>query len=986
MHLPRSVFSVRQLDLFLWLLRVNGIEDATSVKTMKDLDTKLQNLYGIQTYKYKGAFGHLYYVNSLADIVSQMCNPQVRDHLSFYPEDRGVENLSEARQFARWLHEIPDDELGPMVRLGPTGQSHDYYIFEPAMLRSGVMCMPHRWFKRQEKFYAKCWRLEETVHYNASKGWKVIKGDGEFVVNEDEFLLCFKQLVEGKRELYGNITDVTKIEGILDTSTAPPTWTDWTLTNPVVGNEWRQKANGAECLSFPIWLYCDDTSGNTSKRWNAHNSFLFTAAGLPRSEASKEYNVHFLATSNSAPTLEMLDGIADQLHDCQENGIWAWDSKTQRRVLLLVCVLALLGDNPMQSEFACHIGLRGKFFCRTCWVKGKDAKIEHATVPEERDTSSGDDESDTQSVDSVSTSASKGGKRKKRKVFKESLQSMYNRVKSFVKPGKLRTKNETIAALKSQFVHAETVGTAKKLEEMRTASGIKDTYQMFFINRLLKRRQNLDNEPLPASTDPMSPVWRIRGLDPHSDTPVEILHVVLLGFVKYLWRDVIDNQLKKNADKKKELATRLSSLDITGLGIESKLAGDTLVNHYGSLTGSDFRKICQVAPFVLEGFVNNECYQTWLSLSKLVPLIWQPEIKSLDSYIVLLQHEIEQFLLYAAKWSIRWFNKPKFHILVHLPEHIRRFGPAILFATEVFESYNAVIRAKSIHSNRLAPSRDIAWAFAKQNRIRHMLSGDNVVGSLDSTGMASTGLYLYAKYVAGSCILDTSSSAQKWVNTAVGRLAAETSLYTPQEKAECSFHRAKHFLSTNGDKCSPLDFVACSAPSVNAFCIDGISVVRIQEALGCKRGIYPIKIIDCVLVEAFHVSTTASGQGMPRLSPSRQYFAVPPSTIHCCLNVQHDCIRNKCQIEGKAPVRQEREKTSKLKDVVVHKGVLEDWVLNTAQMRDAQYLQRFRIPVSPLPLAYVLEKSTAREWAAQNPRKHAHAPAPRMLPNPPQLP
>lgn len=27
----------------------------------------------------------------------------------------------------------------------------------------------------------------------------------------------------------------------------------------------------------------------------------------------------------------------------------------------------------MQSEFACHIGLRGKLFCRACWVKGPDA-------------------------------------------------------------------------------------------------------------------------------------------------------------------------------------------------------------------------------------------------------------------------------------------------------------------------------------------------------------------------------------------------------------------------------------------------------------------------------------------------------------------------------------------------------------------------------------------------------------------------------------
>ncbi|KAJ3924224.1 MAG: hypothetical protein NXY57DRAFT_908195, partial [Lentinula lateritia] len=95
------------------------------------------------------------------------------------------------------------------------------------------------------------------------------------------------------------------------------------------------------------------------------------------------------------------------------------------------------------------------------------------------------------------------------------LKTMYDHIKSFVKPGNPRKKSETIATLKSHFVHAETVGTAKKLEEMRTASGVKDTYQMFFINRLLKRRHNSNLEPLTASqnsiNNPMSPVWRIRG-------------------------------------------------------------------------------------------------------------------------------------------------------------------------------------------------------------------------------------------------------------------------------------------------------------------------------------------------------------------------------------------------------------------------------------------------------------------------------------------
>ena len=42
---------------------------------------------------------------------------------------------------------------------------------------------------------------------------------------------------------------------------------------------------------------------------------------------------------------------------------------------------------------------------------------------------------------------------------------------------------------------------------------------------------------------------------------------------------------------------------------------------------------------------------------------------------------------------------------------------------EAFESFNAIICAKSVHSNHHAPSRDIALAFAQSNRVRHLLSG-----------------------------------------------------------------------------------------------------------------------------------------------------------------------------------------------------------------------------------------------------------------------
>ena len=46
----------------------------------------------------------------------------------------------------------------------------------------------------------------------------------------------------------------------------------------------------------------------------------------------------------------------------------------------------------------------------------------------------------------------------------------------------------------------------------------------------------------------------------------------------------------------------------------------------------------------------------------------------------------------------------------------------MLFATEAFKSFNAVIQAKSVHSNRHAPSQDIARAFAQGNQIRHLMS------------------------------------------------------------------------------------------------------------------------------------------------------------------------------------------------------------------------------------------------------------------------
>ncbi|KAK1226230.1 hypothetical protein PQX77_010812 [Marasmius sp. AFHP31] len=1116
MHLPRSVFSGRQLELFLWLLKINGIDGVPSVKSAKAHNERLQKLYGLQTFKYRGAYGHVYYVNSIGDIIAQeMSNPLVRPNLHFYPESTD-NKISEARQGARWLTELPDEDLTPMVRVYRGEEVKDYYIFEPAMLRNGKICMPHRWFTRDGRMIGRCWEMRDN-----RGSWTVLQNE-ELEVEKEEFLRTFVDLQRGVRGY--EYSDVTQIKDFYDPSSH--SLRPWSLTDPTQGNKWRARAKGYKCLAFPIWLYCDDTSGNTSKKWNEHNSFLFTAAGLPRFEISKEYNVHFLCTSNSAPPLEMLDGIVDQLCDCQETGIWALDCQDDQPVLLLPSVLALLGDNPMQSEFACHIGLNGKFFCRGCKVKGKDAADGREEVrggsddSDSGDSDAGSDKTATSQAGSdtgsdggydadedggpsqvdilplatnrpAKLSAPKKKKGKKRKTY-EPPGVMFDRVNAFVHAGAPRSKDETMRVLHEHFEAAKTGASDTALRKMRTATGIKDTYQMYFVDKLLNshgrrrginKRRALDAaiETLPARTT--SGVWRIKSLNPHTDTPVEILHVVLLGFVKYLWRDVIKNQLKDKLDKKQLLTARLSSVWVEGLGLDALLS-DTLVHYYGSLTGGDFRKVVQVAPFVLHGLVSEECYATWVALSKLVPLIWQPEISDLEKYLSSVTLEIQNFLLHAAHWSIRWFNKPKFHILIHIPEHIRRMGPAMLFATETFESYNAVIREKSVHSNRQSPSRDIALAFAQGSRIRHMLSGGRFLVKVSAedeesrqdledftlpqsqrstrvqryfkkemfsnndwgvVGREAMGLVIQsqdtvAKYLGLSvstrdklklrrytCTFAPGCKRQTFYETETGRRFPRLDKFTLIAKASQRFRLATEMILGNGDKCSSdvtkvltsnktrfspsTPYVIVSVPPPDSHLADCnhhlLSVARIEEILQFLGDVPEALATEahCVLVEKMMVGTTPSAQGMPRLTSSNAYEVVKPTVcalsrtpqideeltyfqdILCTVNVQHDCHKNKCPVKNTQFRRLERHITNIRKGEVEHVGRMDDIVLNTAQMRDAKFLQEFRIPPVLLNREQVLRKSTEKEVESfRKKQKKSNAPkrtSPALPPTPP---
>ncbi|KNF01905.1 hypothetical protein PSTG_04729 [Puccinia striiformis f. sp. tritici PST-78] len=92
-----------------------------------------------------------------------------------------------------------------------------------------------------------------------------------------------------------------------------------------------------------------------------------------------------------------------------------------------------------------------------------------------------------------------------------------------------------------------------------------------------------------------------------------------------------------------------------------------------------------------------------------------------------------EFYLQQILVTGQWVNKPKFHHLLHLSESILCFGPASLFSTEKFESFNGVMRNASIHSIRQSPGRDIAITFDNHYSLRSLLSGGIIYNSSTQT-------------------------------------------------------------------------------------------------------------------------------------------------------------------------------------------------------------------------------------------------------------
>jgi hypothetical protein len=121
------------------------------------------------------------------------------------------------------------------------------------------------------------------------------------------------------------------------------------------------------------------------------------------------------------------------------------------------------------------------------------------------------------------------------------------------------------------------------------------------------------------------------GIDVHKDTPVEILHTVLLGVVKYFWGQTI--YLIKEGKFTDKFQARLTSISEDGLKIQ-KINAAYMCKYSGHLIGKHMKAIAQTMCFVVFDMVPRRVLNAWNVLGHLMVLLWHTRIDDLEAYLV----------------------------------------------------------------------------------------------------------------------------------------------------------------------------------------------------------------------------------------------------------------------------------------------------------------------------------------------------------------
>lgn len=191
-------------------------------------------------------------------------------------------------------------------------------------------------------------------------------------------------------------------------------------------------------------------------------------------------------------------------------------------------------------------------------------------------------------------------------------------------------------------------GVASHVDHLQTETGTKDKVAQYWIDQLIDRSRKMRNnspemtqDAIVASLqqwldaqpgDKINPLLDIAGLDPSQDTPVELLHTILLGVVKYVWHLLNESWTDH---QRQLLAIRLQSSDIDGLNVPP-LRASYMVQYRNNLIGKHFKTIMQLLVFHVHDIATPEQFRLIQAVADLGARLWVPCIDNMGEYLVSL--------------------------------------------------------------------------------------------------------------------------------------------------------------------------------------------------------------------------------------------------------------------------------------------------------------------------------------------------------------
>ncbi|KAJ3713977.1 hypothetical protein DFJ43DRAFT_1043883 [Lentinula guzmanii] len=972
-NLPWLRLSSNSVKLYLWMLKVLHIPGVPSFNSFRTMQDKLRKDCGFTPDAHISDFkNHYHSINPAQTVAHDFANPQVAPHINLYPE-RTDGPRSEAWQFER-INEYSPSQLTPMISRG----LRQFWIDEVAQLNDGSYVIPRNWINvttaGKTVLSSDCSNVQVTL-----EGW-LLSGPIRTVPAE-----CFKF----------NYDDV--ISSIGDNIR----WHSEGVTAiPEMPNQLRNLADGDDLYVVMVPLWCDDVSGNKSKQYNKHINIYSVNGSLPGQMLQQEYFVNFVSTSPNATSLEQFKTLRDQI-----------------KVVLRVPILP--ADNPQQAEEASHMGGNATHPCRKCTVGGNYQEKETPDVYHSF-------YCDVWPFGSVGFCVSGWAQLSQYDKLQSFISTSDGFLPSFpglVNPssgyfshysghlpaiipanfwlfpgltsqctsrwpfgsvGFCDSAQRSAEKIKEQLnaqLEAAMTGVEANVTRIQTASGTKDKITEQWIQRLISQaRQYKAETKLPQSEimqklrewlrnepgEKMNPLLDITGLDPSQDTPVEILHTILLGIVKYVWHMTNTSMTEKELEL---LAIRLQSADTDGLTVPPVQAA-YMVQYRNNLIGKHFKTLMQILAFHIHKFskLNDAHFRLIRSVGALGALLWVPEIKDLNQYLddldVLLGNVLDAF---ADVDPSKIIKKIKIHLLTHLRRDIRRFGPPIRYSTEIFKAFNAIFRLCSVYSNHQAPSRDIAFQFASMNRVKHILSG----GFFQ---LQESGEWVQAAEAVRRILLEVPIIQRHlgWVPHPKIEFGKVTFSRSKQKAQVLSWAQTKASLSSGsplninvnvrwlssdspkviaatGDSCKIGSWVFAKNGELqkqDMWIIGRITEILLQEGSAGSSGL--------ITIEQFDLGTNIHEDfqcPILRRSASSISVSVHSSDVQFRFSAQHDCRLGNCQPTRRVNQIQERVITERVQQLLEHTDD-DNFIVNMYALHNAAVL-REALPRSlwkPVPL------------------------------------